>query len=106
MTETVAVKVDEMSRREFEDWFRSKHEGQMITKGEGYSEPITQLMWQAWKGSRAALVVELPEYKDHDDELSCFDGEYEWGNHAGAVYAVTQCATILRAAGITVKGDS
>ncbi len=45
----------------FEKWFRSKHDGQMITKGSGYSEPITQLMWQAWTASRAAIEIELPE---------------------------------------------
>lgn len=44
---TSPLKVEE-ERAKFEAWFRLKHEGQMITKGKGYSEPITQLMWQAW----------------------------------------------------------
>ena len=77
------------------------------TPGGGYSVQIYNYMWSTWQASRAAIVVELPDYTGEiDDELSCFDGEYEWGNRAGASYAVTQCAGIIRAAGITVKGDS
>lgn len=76
-------------------------------KGDGYAADFPYFdYWWTWQASRTAIVVELPDYTgDIDDELSCFDGEYEWGNRAGASYAVTQCAGIIRAAGITVKGD-
>ncbi|MBN1085608.1 hypothetical protein JNO12_12745 [Erwinia aphidicola] len=70
-------------------------------------EPFKNIEWEAWQESRAVIEVELPDYTDESDsELSCFDGEYEWGNRAGANYAVEQCAKRLRNAGISIKGES
>lgn len=75
------------SRKQFEEWFRSKHEGQMITKGSGYSDPITQLMWQAWQASRASIAVELPDWHD----------PYEnW---------MEETRNTLRSIGLSIKGE-
>lgn len=46
------------SRKQFEKWFKSKHDNQLITKGDGYCDPVNQVMWQAWQASRQALEVE------------------------------------------------
>ena len=109
---TSPLKVED-SRADFEKWCAeiTGYTSQFLRqyrKEEGYAEDFPYFVyWLTWQASRAAIVVELPDYNgDIDDELSCFDGEYEWGNRAGANYAVTQCAGIIRAAGITVKGDS
>lgn len=80
-------KPHEESRKQFEWWFRSTHEGQMITKGRGYSDPLTQLMWQAWQASRASIVVDLPEMEDFE----LLDG-----------YKVRES---LRSIGLSIKGD-
>ncbi|WP_314140042.1 hypothetical protein [Buttiauxella noackiae] len=107
---TSPLKAD--SRAQFEAWVKRinpnadlsvMEEG--IDKGE-YVDGYHAGLFAAWTASRAAIVVELPDYTgDVDDELSCFDGEYEWGNRAGATYAVTQCAAAIRAAGITIRED-
>lgn len=107
---TSPLKVED-SRADFEAWMTDEQwfHGSDFEWDEGrncYSQFGIHIAYKAWVASRAAIVVELPDYNgDIDDELSCFDGEYEWGNRAGANYAVTQCAGIIRAAGITVKGD-
>ncbi|MEL5392838.1 hypothetical protein [Serratia nevei] len=114
-------KLHEESRKQFEKWFRSKHEGQMITKGRGYSDPLTQLMWQAWQASRANIVVELPEPHAHliwiqaghapddywdDVEVSrsekdkCCDGSDRY-----PVYAEHEISDALRSIGLSIKGD-
>ncbi|OAT32016.1 hypothetical protein M975_1908 [Buttiauxella brennerae ATCC 51605] len=50
--------------------------------------------WKWWQASRAAIVVEL-------DKCNCDNGEESvWDD------AIEYCEVTLRAAGITVKGDS
>lgn len=77
----------------FEKWFKSKHEGQMITKGSEYSEPITQLMWSAWQASRAAIVIELPEPFDFDHSKAL-------------VYDMDETIEAISYYGIKVKGKT
>lgn len=114
MTETVAVKVDE-SRREFEAWFKSEiietpdfvfnefdeQDGEYII-GEDDNEELylnIQAMFMAWTASRAALVVELPSLKQSET-----GDRYQWSD--GVFHFKHDTTGILRAAGITVKGDS
>jgi hypothetical protein len=53
-----------------------------------------QIAWLIWQASRAAIVVEL-------DKCNCDNGEESvWDD------AIEYCEATLRAAGITVKGDS
>ena len=96
------------SRAQFEEWFKPK---KIAMQNRDISTVrivrLCQRQWEAWQASRAAIEVELPDYTDDSDsELSCFDGEYEWGNRAGEIYAVEQCAKRLRNAGISIKGES
>lgn len=91
------------NRAQFEAWFRSKHEGQMITKGKGYSDPITQLMWQAWQESRAAIEVELPE---KISKLNTTDNGLALPEAASYDEAIDDCAEAIRAIGISIKGEA
>ncbi|MGF6559027.1 hypothetical protein [Erwinia aphidicola] len=87
------------SRAQFEEWMKKTGKNPPYATKRGY--------WEIWQASRAAIEIELPDYTDDSDsELSCFDGEYEWGNQAGATYAVEQCAKKIRSAGISIKGES
>lgn len=90
------------SRAQFEEWFYSEYKD-LHTKL--VIEFAKSIAWEGWKASRAAIEIDFPDYTDEtDSELSCFDGEYEWGNRAGATYAVEQCAKRIRIAGIRIKG--
>lgn len=90
-------KLHEESRKQFEEWFRSKHEGQMITKGRGYSDPITQLMWQAWQASRAGIVVDTPQL--------CGDGENDSEYTDGYNDGITATEKTIRSIGLSIKGE-
>lgn len=95
-------KLHEESRKQFEEWFRSKHEGQMITKGRGYSDPITQLMWQAWQASRASIVVELPNGLTTREALDLgYMGDYA----AGVDDGIEETAKAIRSIGLSIKGE-
>lgn len=51
---------DEKMREEFEEW--AENEGMtMMQDGETYYHHVTHHAWNAWKASRAALPIELPE---------------------------------------------
>ncbi|MFK8258311.1 hypothetical protein ACFL9S_11045 [Erwinia sp. AnSW2-5] len=90
------------SRAQFEAWFRSKHEGQMITKGKGYSDPITQLMWQAWQASRAAIEVVQPKFIDSREALS-MGRMVDYSNGFGD--AMDAYEQRLKVVGISIKGE-
>lgn len=101
------------SRKAFEQWYllswgcrEDNHETLFeIGPDDGiYYRLGVRLAYDAWQASREAIEIELPSHDNNlDDELSCFDGEYDWGNRAGIVYGINQCANVLRAAGIKVK---
>ncbi len=105
MTETVAVKVDE-SRREFEAWYSKFYSipGDWIIEHRHYERYVPyssgiDLQWMAWKASRAALVVEPPKA----EFFLVWDGK----KHSTTFREATErYSAVLRAAGITVKGDS
>jgi hypothetical protein len=50
-------------RAEFEEWAKPHTYTLKMLDGE-YTSLSTQLLWQCWKASRAALVVELPDICD------------------------------------------
>lgn len=58
-----------------------------------------QQAWEFWQASRAAIVVNLPSLKQSDT-----GDRYQWSD--GVFHFKHDTADILRAAGITVKGDS
>lgn len=75
---------------------------ELARKGEGYDHAFDSMnimqplngWWAWWKKSRAAIVVELPDYRGADTYQS-----------AGYNEALDECDDAIRAAGITVKGD-
>ena len=54
-------------REEFEAWYTEKfkhaYSDGMVRNGETYLSPFIDGLWMAWKASRAALCVELPEVR-------------------------------------------
>jgi hypothetical protein len=59
--------------------------------------------WKWWQASRAAIVIELPEGITTRQALDAgYMGDYAAGMDDG----IEQAANTIRAAGITVKGDS
>ena len=96
---TSPLKVED-SRAQFEAWAEEVgalpwgYLKKQRTPGGGYSVQIYNYMWSAWQASRAAIVVDL-------DKCNCDNGEESvWDD------AIEYCEVTLRAAGITVKGDS
>lgn len=99
---TSPLKVED-SRAKFEAWAEEVgalpwgYLKKQRTPGGGYSVQIYNYMWSAWQASRAAIVVELPEtfWYEHDDlarDVPVIDKR--------------KVKKAIRAAGITVKGDS
>lgn len=95
---TVSAMKAENSRANFEAWVREEFPvwGKYLLWSESldaYGYSTTNLMYRAWKASRAEIVVEL-------DKCNCDNGEESvWDD------AIEYCEVTLRAAGITVKGD-
>jgi hypothetical protein len=61
---------NEQMREEFEEWAakgcgRLSRENSPDSDTHGYQDSHTNLCWQAWQASRAALCVELPEEEEH-----------------------------------------
>lgn len=71
------------------------HGGLAKFDGGRYVSSLTDSVWRGWQASRAAIVVELPDYIGADTYQS-----------AGYNEALDECDNAIRAAGITVKGDS
>lgn len=51
----------EKMREEFESWAMSDMGYMCVRVGGGYKDDYMNTAWLAWKASRAALCVELPE---------------------------------------------
>lgn len=68
--------------------------GDYIYHGTSCSEALFWL-WRGWQASRAAIEIELPDKVMVEDE---FDN--------GHNCAINYCADAIRAAGLTVKGES
>ncbi|HBP6284499.1 hypothetical protein AB4J85_17040 [Pseudomonas aeruginosa] len=90
-------------REEFEAW-ATKHRMPIHRDGvvTDYAARCTDECWQAWKASRAALRVELP-----DDGIE--DCQRDWQNSCrdnfdtGYCYATDRITQALQQAGIEVK---
>lgn len=94
------------SREQFEAWAEEAgalpwgYLKKQRTQNDGYSVQIYNYMWSAWQASRDAVEVELPQeakcrFKYPEAEAQC-DGFND---------ALSQCAEVIRAAGIKVKGE-
>ena len=79
---------EEKMRQEFEEWARN---GNFVDSGRDaigrYRRQEVDYMWYAWKASREALVIEMPEYL------------------ADFVYndAIEDCRESIHAAGVKTK---
>lgn len=71
---------------QFDNWFDDHFKMLKMLEGD------KNIALAAWTASRAAIVVDLLEQTKYDDPLSAYQ-------------AINDCADILRAAGITVKGE-
>ena len=90
------------SREQFEEWVANTtssdlHRSIMLDKRENgsYRHLATNNKWESWQASRAAIEIELPDKVMVEDE---FDN--------GLNCAIDYCADAIRAAGLTVKGES
>ena len=95
------LKVED-SRAQFEAWHNSTHRWKVtptMRTDDGYTNNIQASNgWAAWQASRAAIVVEPPKA----EFFLVWDGK----KHSTTFREATESySAILRAAGITVKGD-
>ncbi|EOI7406112.1 hypothetical protein OZ696_004685 [Yersinia enterocolitica] len=77
------------SREEFEAWWNAPEQAELrnsCAMGWGF---------RIWKASRESIEVELPEYQAED-----------YYQNAGYNAAIDDCSSILRTAGIRIKGES
>lgn len=76
--------MSEQLRKEFEAWMASQCNGLLkystmystARRGKGYVDSITNMLWESWQASRAALEIEMPPKLTQGDDYA--DG---W-NHA------------------------
>lgn len=79
------------SREQFEAW--ATNAGFIVTtKNDGYLYPATNSAWQAWRASRAAIEIELPE--------PCSPGDFCIDIPAQAHHEVIEA---IESAGLKVK---
>jgi hypothetical protein len=56
--------MSEQMRKEFEEWFFDVVDAGVVAE---------ELCWQAWQASRAAIVVELPDWSEYDTPRQAID---------------------------------
>ena len=67
----IVEEVKMKSREQFEAW--ATNAGFIVTtKNDGYLYPATNSAWQAWRASRTAIEIELPE----EESFGCTTGYY------------------------------
>lgn len=99
MTETLA-KVDD-SQAQFEAWCKTvmSDDSDFCMEWGDYMNLNVRIRWEAWRAARRAIVVDTGYLLgDGDNE----DSDYTLGFNQG----ITKADKAIRAAGITVKGDS
>ncbi|HDY4888597.1 TPA: hypothetical protein RQV20_000926 [Yersinia enterocolitica] len=96
------------SREEFEKWLEEVHglHGEDIDwepERNCYRIFGIHLAWCAWQASRESIVVDIPE------EMTCREA-LEQGHTSdyanGFTAAIIQCYSVVRTAGIRIKGES
>jgi hypothetical protein len=67
--------MSEQMRKEFEAWAKAK--GVAIDFGgfriNEYNNIFAQMYWEGWQASRAAIVVELPDWSEYDTPRQAID---------------------------------
>ncbi|QKZ05862.1 hypothetical protein [Pseudomonas eucalypticola] len=94
---------DDKMRTEFEAWLPTVTTVARDRRGDGYLDNYVGLMWETWKASRAAIVVELPPSPDvPEDPEDAFDDSHMDAYHS-AVQMREGCSKAITAAGLKVK---
>lgn len=78
-------------RKEFEVWAESRGLDLYCSRKDIYEETETLWAWSAWKASRKAIVVKLPETPNRGIGYGLFDAGKE------------RCAEAIRAVGLGVE---
>lgn len=91
-------------RAQFEEWFKQKfHLAEQHLQEGRFGSETAQVTWQAWRASRSAIEVELPEkISPHNTNES----GYVIGQAAMYDEAIDDCSEAIRAIGISIKGES
>jgi len=94
--------INNKMRAEFEEWINQsevfKNPEWLEDVGQ-YNYTSTQIMWEAWQASRAALVVELPE--EPEDLWGAMP--YDRGQVDGMIVMLDDCKSSLDVAGVKYK---
>lgn len=83
-------------REDFEKWW---HKECCHLEGSDEASFVRYVSWEAWKASRAAIVVELPE----KDDLSLAGDESTKFVIKFRNSAIDECTDSIRAAGLSIK---
>lgn len=99
----------EGSRADFEAWASENHgfngiDFEWHQTRNCYASFGIHFAYKAWKASRASIVVTLPEKSFIPESDKLYPDLAEWPN--GYNSGIDDSASAIRAAGITVKGDS
>ncbi|AYN25747.1 hypothetical protein D8682_01350 [Buttiauxella sp. 3AFRM03] len=102
---TSPLKVED-SQAQFEAWCKTvmSDDSDFCMEWGDYINLNVRLRWEAWKAARRAIVVDIASHTEFEIEhmISPEKDGYSTGWIDGRNYAASQ----VRAAGITVKGDS
>lgn len=90
-------KLHEENRKQFEKWW---HEEYCHLEGSDAAVFVKYAAWQAWKQSRASIVVELPEQKE-DRARNCSSDDIAYGFNQG----VGACRNSILSIGLSIKGE-
>ena len=64
-------------QKQFEEWFKQSHTGNVQKIDGEYVHGATERLWQAWQASRVAIVVKLPNLFDGSpDNATYYDYMY------------------------------
>lgn len=92
----------EGSRAQFEAWFKDRYD--QISMPPADRSILFTNQWASWQASRACMVVTLPEKSFIPESDKLYPDLADWPN--GYNSGIDESANTIRAAGITVKGDS
>ncbi|WP_288082197.1 hypothetical protein, partial [Pseudomonas sp.] len=90
----------EKMREGFEAWLESRlgERSAIVRVDDGYLHLETEVAWQAWQASRAAVVIELPEERK-TNQSHAEDRAEAFGFNDG----IERCREVIEAAGVGVK---
>lgn len=95
----------EESRKQFEAWFHSRYD--QISMPPVERSMLFTNQWASWQASRSAIEIDIDWPEANDDFWKDGDeGAYASGHTDGRQQTTDAVVRAIRAAGLTVKGDS